>query len=282
MKALHTWSYTENNIASSIKLYENKVVLIKHLDRGDYEQTFSFNEILEYKYTLVSTEIDCQILKNITKQEKPDNLNNFAEKIWDFWSYFNNEGIKNEKIFIDENNFLFKSKFGFARGYFNANSKKERIYSWQRHDNFFFFGPYLYGIPLSVRKRLKKEIFNLTGNIQSNLTFNDGFLLFDYDKIEEVEFEKIEGITGKYFKIIDGKVIVGGWDNPRDGGENYTSVEYLWYNMKSRLPKEFHGSIPDLINILEKAIVDENYESKLKTPENNFENETKPSSARKE
>ncbi len=264
MKALHTWENIKNEISRTTKLYNDKVVLIKHFDRGDYEKTYSFNDFLEYKYTFASPEIDCLILKKIVTLEKPSNLNTFAEKVWVFWSDFNNEEIEDEKIFIDKNNFYLKSKYGFAKGYYNIVSKRITLNSWQRHDHFFFFGPYLYGLPLSIRKRLKEGIFNLIGSKQSNLTLNDGFVLFDYDKIEKVNFEKNNGSTGKYFKIIDGKVILGGWDNARDGGETYSSIEFLWYNMKSRLYKDFHGNIDYLVEVLEKAIVDEKYESNQK------------------
>ena len=256
MKALYTWENTKNEISRTTKLYNDKIVFIKHLDRGDYEKTYSFNDFLEYKYILASPEIDCQILKNITKQEKSDHLNRFAEKVWDFWSDFNNADIDDEKIFVDKNNLCLKSKFGFAKGYFNSVSKRITINAWQRHDHFFFLGPYLFGLPLNIRIRLKEDIFNLIGNKQSKLTMKDGFVLFDYDKIDKVNFGSTSGDTGKYLKIIDGKVILGGWDNARVGGETYTSVEFFWNNMKSRLYQNFHGSIPYITEILEKAIVD--------------------------
>ena len=265
MKAITTWKITQNTRDKIIKLFEDKVLVINYLGKRKYEQSYSFNEFLEYKYNIVSTDIDNKILEKLIKLKKPDDLSEISGKIWDFWTNFNNKEIKEERIFVDENNFLFKSKLGFAWGYYNPYKKKETIGTWQRHDNFFFFGPYIFGVPFEARKRLRKEIFSLINIKNSKLRLKDAFILFDYNKIEKIEFEKTKGIRGDFFKIINGKVIVGGWDNPRDGGENYTSVEFLWYNIESRVQKLFHYKIPYLIKILESAIIDKNYKSSKKT-----------------
>ncbi len=93
-----------------------------------------------------------------------------------------------------------KSKFGFAEGWINYNNKV-RLFSWQALDPFFFYEPYLYGTSLEDRIKIKQEIFDNLGDTKNKLTLNDGFVLFDYNKIKEVEFKKINGQKGVYFKI---------------------------------------------------------------------------------
>ena len=275
MNALYTWEEKSKFRSKIIKLFENKILTINHLGERKYEKEYTFNEFLEHKYNIVSIDIDNKVIEKLFKLKKPADLSEISNKIWDFWTNFNNEEIKDERIFVDENNFLFKSKMGFAWGYYNPYKKKETLGTWQRHDNFFFYGPYLFGVPLVARKRLRKEIFSLINKKKSKLRLKDAFILFDYNKIERVEFEKTEGIRGDFFKIIDGKVIVGGWDNPRDGGENYTSIEFLWYNIENRVKMVFHDKIPYLIKILENAIVDKNYK-KTKIGNSNKEVGSKP------
>jgi len=275
MKAINTWKITQYNTDKTIKLFNNKV-LVSYVFKGKrYENKYTFSKFLEYEYIIVSHKIDYQIVKEIVKLEKPSDLNESTLRIWDFWTNFDNSNIKEEKIFIDKEKFLYKSKYGFAWGQLNLYSGKEDFYSWKRHDNFFFYGPYIFGVPLEARKRLRKEIFGLIDKKKSKLRLKDAFILFDYNKIGKVEYKKVDGITGIYFKILDGKVIKGGWDNPRDGGENYTSVEYLWYNIKRRLPEQFHNKISSLIKILEAAIVNKNYK-KTKIGVSGVESYSKP------
>lgn len=254
---IQTWTYTDLSGEKIFTLFPDRLSELRIFNDKKFETVYSFDAILNRKYILANIKIDYEIFKKIVSLKKPDNLSITAEKKWDFWSFFDNSDIKTEEISSISNYFLYKTKFGFAELYRNKRTKKENIYNWQRFDNFFFEGPVLHNINLETRIRLKYEILDILKNNGSKLTKNDGFIIFNYDKIKKIEYKKIEKQRGIYFKIIDGKVIVGGWENPHEGGENYSSIEFLWYNTYSRLPKEFHHNIQNIIDTLDEAIIHE-------------------------
>jgi hypothetical protein len=65
-------------------------------------------------------------------------------------------------------------------------------------------------------------------------------------------------MEGKYLKTYNkiGKVFYGGWSNPRDGGENYFSLEYF-YNKSSALYIDniFKDNIKEIKMMLENTII---------------------------
>ncbi|MBN2893017.1 MAG: hypothetical protein JXL97_14205 [Bacteroidales bacterium] len=278
MNKIKTWTYNNGFGTDYIaELFEDKIVVSTKFNKNEYKNEYFFKSLFGRQYPLVSVEKDNEIFKEVVKLSKPDDLTEFQNKKWSFWSAIDNSKIKDERIFIDEARFLFKSKFGFAEGYLRYD-KKEMLSSWQSIDNFFFYGPYLYGVSRKDRLRLREEIFGCLSAAQHNITLEDSYLIFDYDKIEEINFEHVDGIAGVYFKIIDGKVIVGGWDNPHDGGENYTSVEYLWYNMKTRVPIEFHDKLDLIKSALTSAISKSNQELKVnQIPSESSKEDKRPS-----
>ncbi len=237
-----------------VKLTDKDLRVTRKYENNKSEDKYSFNSFLERIYPIISIEADYEIILEIVKLPKPKKLSDLADKKWKFWLYLNDEVLDDEKIFVDESNFLFKTKYGFATGYYDYK-KNENLHSWQLLDNFFFFGPKLHSLPLDDRIRLRNEILDRLDRKEIDYFMQQAFLIFDYDKIPPIEYEFTEGIRGVYFKIIDGKVTVGGWDNPRDGGENYNSVEYLWYNINTLIPKEFHNKIDIVKDILKSAVV---------------------------
>jgi len=256
MNPIKIWRYNKTEIHQTILLFEDRLLQVRHFKKTDMEKEYSFKKLFEWKYILTSIELDYEIFKKVVELKQPDDLNNIELKEWQFWQAIDNSNLKEEIISIVNHTFWVKSKFGFAEGCGSAQDRMNRLYSWQSLSNFFFYGPYMYAVPMEDRIRIRKEIFDSLDSSKHNLTLNDSFPIFDYDKIEKIEFEKIEGIRGIYFKIIEGIVILGGWDNPRDSGENYTSIEYLWYNLKSRIPSEFHKSITYVKSVLEKGVID--------------------------
>lgn len=254
MKAIQTWKNKKDSIETIVILYKDKLIYtVEEHDQG-YDEEFNFNELFSRKFPLISQEIDYTIFKKVVEQTKPTDLGINESRIWNFWKALNNKYIKEEKLFIEEKKFLNKSKYGFADGIVRYDGE-EMLYSKQRIDEFFFYGPYLYGISIEDRMRIRQEIYDSLENIPADFVVEDGFIIFDYNKIEEIEFEKIDGIRGSYFKIIDGKVTIGGWENPKDGGEGYSSIEFLWYNIETHVPAKFRDKIPYIKSVLEKAIV---------------------------
>ncbi len=252
---VQTWEYKNNFNQLSISLFEDKLSYIRKVQGKILTNEFSFKKMLRRKSPLTTVEFDYQIYKKIAELKQPEDLTEFEYKVWQFWKAFNNSKFSEERIIFEEKSFWVKTKVGFANGYKRLSNNKEIFQLWQSVADFFFYGPYNWKISMNDRIRIKQELFNCLDSSKHNLILEDGFILFDYDKIKPINFEKTEGITGKYFKLDGGKCIVGGWDNPRDGGENYTSVEYLWYNLNTCVPEQFRANIPHIKSILEKAIV---------------------------
>ncbi len=234
-----------------VKLTEKDLRVINK--NSIFSGKYTFNSFFEKRYPIISIDADYEIIQEILKLPKPEKLSDLADKSWKFWTYLKDEVVEDEKIFIDNINFLLKAKNGFALGH--HYQKDEHLYLFQLLDNFFFFGPKLHSIPLDVRVRLRNEILDRLDRKERDYFKQQAFIIFDYNKIPPIEYEFKERIRGEYFKIIDGKVTVRGWDNPRDGGEFNTSVEDLWYNINSIIQKEFHDKIDIVKDMLKSAIV---------------------------
>lgn len=257
MDEIRTWTYKDYSGEKIYKLFPDRLSELRSYNGNEFETVYSFDKLFERKYILANPKIDYDIFKEVIKLKKPEFMSIEAEKKWDFWTHYDNSTIEEIEIFAHGFYYLYRGKYGFAELYKNTRTKKEDKYHWQRPDDFFFHGPNLYGVDQDFRVILKYEILEILQKKGSKLTHNDGFLIFDYSKIKKIDFVKDEGNRGIYFRVIDGKVIVGGWENPRDGGENYSSVEHLWYNTESRIPKEFHDKIQYVIDALDEAIVHE-------------------------
>ena len=250
---IKTWTDNNGYLTQKIEILEYKIIINRKLSNGaSYYDEYLFKEFMDIKHPIVSAKSDSLIYKTITKQKKPKNLNKEKSKIWNFWKYIDLEKISEQKYPIGKDTFWKKTKHGIFYGY--MKDKKERHYSWQRHDAFFFNSVNFPGTLLADKISARQEIFDAL-DTKSKITINDSFLLFDYDKIKPLKFEKVKGNIGEYIKIEGGKVTVGGWNEPREGGENYSSIEYLWYNMKARIPKIFHKHLPQIKSVLEKAIL---------------------------
>ncbi len=254
MKPIQTWEYKSNFHEFSISLYKDKLSYIRKVQGNILTNEYSIKELFQRRYPIVEVDFDFQIYKKLSELKQPGGLSEFESKVWQFWKAFNNNKLTEEKIYFDEKHYRAKTKVGFAEGQKRYNSK-DRLYPWQSIVNFYFYGPFRYGISSEDRIRIKQEIFNCLEPSKHKLSIDDGFILFDYSKIKPISFTSETGTTGKYFKVKGGKCTVGGWDNSRDGAENYTSVEYLWYNLNTRVPTEFRSSIQEIRLILEKAIV---------------------------
>lgn len=267
------WKHKGLSVEYFAKLYLDKLVLtIKYVDKK-YKNTYTLRDLFERNLTVITVNIYYEIYKEAVKLPKPKKLSKKAKKKWVFWSAINNSNIKEERIIIEENKFFLKSKYGCATGYIGEN--KEQILDWQTLDDFFFYGPKMHNINLLYRIRIQNEIFKSLTEVKHKLTLkNDSFVIFDYNKIEKISFEKNDGMTGIYFKIENGRCIVGGWDNPRDGGENSTSIEYLWYNLDSRIPKVFASKKKYIKNILNEGIIGSGMS--MQQPRENIEDSKPP------
>ncbi len=254
MMPIQTWTIKNN--AQEIQLFEGEIVIKRKLDNGEtHVRKIKFKDWLKIKYPVTTIETDTLIYKKMTEQTKPKSLNAESRKIWNFWKSLDFEKIKEVKFDCDDNKFWKITSKYIIYGYYK--NKAEKQYYQQRLDELFFYGPKFPSTKLEDRIRAKEIIFNALDNskLRKKLSMKDGFVLFDYEKIKPLKFEKTKGNSGDYFIIEKGQNIVGGWNGAKEGGEFSRSIEALWYNMKLFVPKIFHKHIPEIKASLETAII---------------------------
>ncbi len=253
MNILKTWQDKHYGLDYRIELTDLAVIIHTDIINGKF-RTHKFEEFLTKTYPMLSPKIEFELLKEICKISRHSDFKVENSIYYDFWKAIDNSHFQEERIFTDKDNFLFRDKYCFAKGYKRYNGE-EQISNHSSFADFFFFGPDMPDISLPERTRLRREIFDSLTEFRHGLSLNHAFTLFDYDKIEPVDLRHEEGISGNYFKIEDGKVTVGGWDNPRNGGEYYVSVERLWHKHSQIIPAVFNDSTPEILEMLKKAIV---------------------------
>ncbi len=256
MKLIQTWIDNNGFYKQEVLLFEGKIVTKRKIDNGDiFEDEYSFKDLLKIKYPIATIETSTLFYKKMTEQHKPKGLNLQKSKRWDFWKAIDLDNITEIKFKID-NEYSWKiTKAGIARISYNMHGKE--YVSWQMLDLFFFNGVNFPDVKLEERIKVRDIIFNALDNskLRKKIDISDSFVLFDYDKIETMKFEKDREKSGEYFIIEKGKVTSGGWSYPRDGGKSFSSIENLWYNMKTKVPKTFHKHIPQIKANLENAII---------------------------
>ncbi len=246
------WKHKFLNTTKTIELYSYKINVFFDTHGYQSKDSYSISEFLEYKYNRNELKVDYGIYKEIAKLPKPDNLSIFAEKNYKFWKFYDNATVKRRIISTNDTIVYVKNKYGFFDSYVYRPNDRHNI---QTANLFFLEGPKFITISILKRKNLKKEIIDILNKNGGNYSLNDGFSIFDYDKIPEISYEKKYEKSGVFFKIENGQVIVGGWEYPRDGGSQTFTVEYLWNNPENCVPKEFHDQIPHILELLDQAIV---------------------------
>jgi hypothetical protein len=226
MNSIKTRQYSDNISQYRIVLYEDKLEINKTFSNNESSEILNIKEAWLRNYPLVNTEFDPQIFVELGKLNKPEGITEEKDKQRQFWIALNTEKIIEEKIVFDDRNFLLKTKNGFVEGYKNRSNV-----------------------------RFKQNIFESLIPTLHDLKISDGFLIFDYNKIKPINLIKETDNKGIYFKVDEGKCTFGGWENYKDGGENYTSIEYLWYHINYRVPSEFKNHIPYIKSVLREAVV---------------------------
>lgn len=256
MTPIQTWTDFNGFYTQEVQLFEGKIKTIRKLDNGNiFEEDYSFKDILILHNTIGDVKLVAPIFKKMTEQRKPKGLNAQISKHWNFWKSIDLEKITEQKFALGKNEFWEISKLGIAHVYTNRNGKKH--YSRQYIDDFFFYGLSFPDTKLEDRIKAKKIVFNALDNtkLRKKIALSDGFVLFDYNKIEPIELEKITRNSKDFFIIENGKITVTGWNRRGEGGTSFSSPEVLWYYMKTRVQKVFHKHIPQIKAILEKAII---------------------------
>jgi hypothetical protein len=111
---------------------------------------------------------------------------------------------------------------------FYANYSSDEVWTNVnlRPDQEFFTGPRIHSLGLVERKTILQMYCEKT---HSFFQMTDGFRLFDYNEIQF--FKEVRNDSGgeDYFRIENGKVSYGGYDNTGNGGEQSWDLESVYY-----------------------------------------------------
>lgn len=258
------WTCTQYGIKLKIYLSDKEVIFT---DGENIPKTpqgrLGFIKFLTKRYLMYDAKTDFEVCKEVASMVEISNLSSEEKKRVEFWQAFNNESLEEQRIETRDGLFLYIDSYCVARGNFLVGDKYS-IFSHQSFADFFFNGSELPDIQLQHRVQLRRTLFNCLTDKNHSLSLEDAFILFDYNKIEPVDLHFEEGIRGSYLRINGGTVTIGGWDNPRDGGEYNTSPENLWYNCNTIIPNELRSETDKILANLKNAQIPE-------PPENAFQ-----------
>lgn len=246
------------------ELYDDKLITeVKDgLKKEDELTYFLNNEVYPMNFNLSDIfEVFNRAIRLPNKNKSQRTL-----KIIEFYKAFNKRNIKENEFILSQKvesyeNKIYVTEFGIYQN--NCNFKRTEnpcyISNLQLPHDFYFYGPRVPELSFKLRNEIKINIqkaLNITSRNKDII--GDGFALFDYDKVKELNFLYEKGHEGKYLKTYNetGKIIYGGWVNPRDGGENSFSLETFYYKSSSLyIDKVFKNNTQEIKEMLEKTIV---------------------------
>jgi hypothetical protein len=121
-------------------------------------------------------------------------------------------------------------------------------------DRAFFFGFEQWGVPMSLRKKIRETILSALST-ESGFALRDAFPLIDYDKIQTesitTHFDDLGGSNtgGKFQFLHKESVEIGGWDRGGGGSKTVSLERFLAneWNIQSEAPPLFLARIQDAI-----------------------------------
>jgi len=260
MEAIKSWEFEEaySEQKAKISLFNDRVEMMNSYYKKP--RIFNFNEIFEINYPLGNLQVDYELLKYMVIIVNYEQLSEQAKLVYNFYKTFENNAI--EECCIENNtkkgdsvrNFSSITKFGIRNFYERDGQSIDQ--NNQRFSAFFFYGPEVPNLDLSLRKTWRGIIWNSLGKY-SLVQKNQAFLLFDYSKIKLHKFEYNNPYKneGAYLYINQGDVQIGGWSG-RDGGGQTHSIEKIWY-FDSLIYSEFEFHKAEIRKTLEAAIIHE-------------------------
>ncbi len=245
------------------ELYEDKLLTkVNNEPKKEIKLTYFLNNDV---YPLGCNLCNIFAIYNLAIKIPNENMTPRTLKIIEFYKAFNPQKVEERKITLSKGEKFYKNiihvtKFGIFQELcnFHREEKPCNKVNLQLPHDFFFYGPRVPELSHKTRHSLKNNILNsLTITNKNKNIITDGFQLFDYAKVQELSFHYEKGQTGKYLKTFNqqGKIIYGGYSNPRDGGESPFSLENFYYKHENLfIDAIFKEDINLIKKMLEKTI----------------------------
>jgi hypothetical protein len=255
---IKTWEYTEHRDQKSrLELYSDKVLEYSYYNPKQ-SRARSFDEVFTNPYPIGNLQVDYELLKYLVNLADREKLSVEGQYSFDFYSVFDNTKIREEELELESKVGDFARYFSCMTPYGVSKHYEREDGEWnqsrQRFFSFFFYGPEITKLPFEVRKRWREMVWKALGD-KPPFNLDEGFALFDYDKIQPKTFNwhSSERDEGEYVEIHKDQIMMGGWSG-RDGGGSYSSIERVWYFENSIL-SNLQSHTPEIKAILELAIV---------------------------
>ncbi len=168
-----------------------------------------------------------------------------------FQKAFDPAKVKKQQIVLDPLRTLVIGERGIHLLQTVGYKPEPEVMQRQAFEHLFFCGPKISDIPFEVRKALRDALWEAVDADAVAFTKRQVFQLFDYEKIAEKRWERRRGEGGDVLAIHRaGRVEISGWDNARDGGGHWISIEAAWHEPELHVPFNLKHLIPALLETL--------------------------------
>jgi hypothetical protein len=270
--------YFSDSISNfQIDIYKNKVEIYDL--RSEIVNIKSHAEILSGSQVFCDLKTDYDIISYVILFTERATLDEDGKKTFDFYKYYENKQFPAFEIETQSGSThkprCFARFDGYGITHFQDNSDGLWKLSEQRISDFFFNGPKVPGLPLSVRMDLKRKIiFNVK---DFNTTINHvGFWLLDYDKIPKKSYtENFNNIILETISLSKKGILIKNKNAALEWDCNYSFEDFRknWAIIAGGWPEQTIAEINALIDgsaieneLMDKIIADTKHQEPGEAP----------------
>lgn len=211
------WRWSQHNKTIMLTVDARKVSLV-----GPYSWQCTAEEALASRFEALPWDVEEKAVKHLAAVTPAGALGGRSEARLRFWRHFDGLALEPMETDLPEHMAARISAQGIEHGT-RGPSGWQRV-STQLWDRFLLDGPTAWHLPLALRRSLRSQLFAaLRPGAEIGVT--EASPLLNYAAIDTGYWEREDGIRGDLVGLEKGRVTIGGWDNPRDGGAGYRSLE---------------------------------------------------------
>lgn len=250
------WHYQEANKTYDIRLEGDKLYVGQRY--GEREMTIQGFFARQYS-TGDDLAVDSEIRQYLVQHfDTPQYWDTQTYRKWQFWKAIDLDKIEGFELDITEKEH-FPATFYFTK---HGSYEKRTIgggrildYNRQQLEKVFFDGTRTIGLPLETRQKIKQTIWQALDENQIDFSYQDGFPLLQYEKIETQKWEKRTGEKGEYIELNNlGYAEIGGWSNWDQGGSQKYTLEVVLANWSSCLQGDLYSYADEIKAVIRSAI----------------------------